>query len=230
LSGFRALLVERAGDGVTTRIAALPVDSLPTGDVVVDVTHSSLNSVDARIVTSDTGPVGSFRHIPGYDLAGTGYRAAAATGRPRHESLLRGLGAAEILDRAELETEPVGLMEGERWAAAVDLVGGGGTTLARIVSSLRYGGAVAARGLVGGEVVPVTTAALAIRGVGVLGVNSVFCPAPVRIATWRRLAGLVDAADLAAVTTTIGLVDVPGHSCRMLAGEVVGRVVLDVTG
>ena len=327
MAGFRALVVDRAGDGVAARLGTLP--DLPDGEVVVAVTHSSLNSVDARIVTSDTGLITAFPHVPGYDLAGTvavsrepglvtgdpvlatgwglgmyrwggfaeraslaagwatplpagldpaaamtlgtagltamlaiealerhgadpaggpvlvtgatggvgsltvlllarlGYRVEAATGRPEHESLLRRLGAAVVVPRAELEAEPVGLLEAERWAHAVDVVGG--TTLGRIVSSLRYGGVVAACGLVGGGMAPVSAAALAVRGVVVEGINSVFCPAPVRVAAWRRLAGLVTAADLAPLTTTIGLGDVPDHSRALLAGEVTGRVVIEVT-
>ena len=176
------------------------------------------------VVTGAAGGVGS---VAVAILAQLGYRVSAATGRPEEADYLKGLGAAEIVERKELSGPPKPLAR-ERWAGGVDSVGS--TTLANVLSMTRYGGAVAACGLAGGIDLPATVAPFILRGVSLLGIDSVMCPLPQRQAAWARLASDLDRGKLAAMTTEIGLGEVIEAAQRIVDGKVRGRIVVRIGG
>ena len=175
------------------------------------------------LVTGAAGGVGS---VAVAVLGALGHEVIASTGRPAEADYLRGLGAAEILDRAEL-SEPGKALAKERWVAAVDTVGG--QTLANVCAGTRYGGTVAACGNAGGMKLPATVAPFILRAVKLIGVDSVQCPLPRRLEAWRRLGEQLDPARLDAMTEEIGLSEVPDAAARLLQGEVRGRLVVDVS-
>lgn len=177
----------------------------------------------AVLVTGAAGGVGSVAIAV---LAALGHEVVASTGRPAEADYLRRLGATEIIDRAEL-SEPGKALGKERWAAAVDTVGG--QTLANVCASTAYGGTVAACGNAGGMGLPATVAPFILRAVKLIGVDSVRCPRPRRLEAWRRLGERLDAGLLDAMTGEIGLSEVLGAAERLLAGEVRGRLVVDVS-
>lgn len=176
------------------------------------------------VVTGASGGVGG---VAVSLLAANGYRVVAATGRPELADYLRGLGAADIMDRAEL-SEPGRPLGRERWAGAVDALGS--HTLANVCASTKYGGTVAACGLAQGMDLPATVMPFILRGVTLAGVDSVNCPKPQRIAAWSRLAADLDVDRLELMTTEIGLADVIAEAPRQLAGETRGRVVVAIGG
>ncbi len=138
------------------------------------------------VVTGAAGGVGS---VAVALLAKLGYRVVASTGRPDEAPYLKGLGAAEVIERKEL-TGPVRPLGKERWAGGIDAVGS--TTLANVLAMTRYGGAVAACGLAGGMDLPGSVAPFILRGVSLLGIDSVMCPLPIRQEAWLRLAADLD--------------------------------------
>lgn len=174
------------------------------------------------LVTGAAGGVGS---VAVAVLAKLGYCVAASTGRPQEADYLKSLGAAEIIDRNTLSAPGKPLAK-ERWAAAVDSVGS--HTLANICAHMRYGGVVAACGLAQGMDFPATVAPFILRGVTLAGVDSVYRPRDQRIQAWQRLASDLDVSKLDAITTTIGLGQVVETAGQLLAGQVRGRVVVDV--
>ena len=174
------------------------------------------------IVTGAAGGVGS---VAIAILAKLGYTVIASTGRPTEADYLKGLGAAEIIERKELTGAPRTLGK-ERWAGGVDAVGS--TTLANVLSMTRYGGAVAACGLAGGMDLPTSVAPFILRGVSLIGIDSVMCPLPMRQEAWRRLETDLDPGKIAAMTSEIGLGDVIDAGARILAGEVRGRIVVKI--
>jgi acrylyl-CoA reductase (NADPH) len=176
----------------------------------------------AVIVTGAAGGVGSVAIAL---LAKLGYAVIAATGRPSEASYLKGLGATEVIERGELTGQPRALGK-ERWAGGIDSVGS--TTLANVLSMTRYGGAVAACGLAGGMDLPTSVAPFILRGVSLLGIDSVMCPLPLRQEAWRRLDTDLDRAKIAAMTAEIGLADVIEAGARIMAGAVRGRIVVKI--
>jgi len=175
------------------------------------------------LVTGAAGGVGSVALAL---LSALGYRVIASTGRKALESeYLTALGAAEIIDRSELSGpgRPLGK---ERWAGVVDSVGS--HTLANALAQTRYGGTVAACGLAQGMDLPASVAPFILRGVILRGVDSVMCPLPKRIEAWSRLARDLDLGRLAAMTRTISLQEAPALAAEILAGQVRGRIVVDV--
>jgi acrylyl-CoA reductase (NADPH) len=174
------------------------------------------------LVTGANGGVGSFAVAI---LAKRGFRVIASTGRPEEAARLRELGAADIVERATL-SEPGKPLQKERWAAAVDCVGS--HTLANVCASLRYGGAVAACGLAQGMDLPASVAPFILRGVALLGVDSVYVPRERRVAAWKAIADEVPVATIESVATTVALADAPDVAARLLRGEVKGRVIVDV--
>ncbi len=174
------------------------------------------------LVTGAAGGVGSTAISL---LAGKGWTVVASTGRLSETGYLKSLGAAEVIDRATLSApgKPLGK---ERWAAAVDSVGS--TTLANVLAQTQYGGAVAACGLAGGMDLAATVAPFILRGVSLLGVESVHCPSPRRLEAWRRLAADLDRAKLKAMTETIPLDQVFEAGKRIVKGEVRGRLVVAI--
>lgn len=176
----------------------------------------------AVIVTGAAGGVGS---VAVALLAKLGYRVIASTGRPEEGDYLKSLGAAEILPRAELSGEPR-MLGKERWAGAVDSVGS--KTLANVIASTSYGGAVAACGLAAGLDLPTSVAPFILRGISLLGIDSVQMPRPRRIQAWDRLAKDLDIAKLSAMTQTIPLSGVRQAAENILAGKIRGRLVVEI--
>ena len=175
------------------------------------------------VVTGAAGGVGS---VAVALLSKLGYRVVASTGRKAAESdYLTGLGAAEIIDRAELSSpgRPLGR---ERWAGAVDVVGS--HTLANVLAQTRYGGVVTACGLAQGLDLPGSVAPFILRGITLAGIDSVMCPTPRRTEAWARLAKDLDLGLLDTMTERAGLGDVPTLAESILEGKVRGRVVVDV--
>jgi acrylyl-CoA reductase (NADPH) len=147
------------------------------------------------------------------------------TGRPQEADYLKSLGASELIARDEL-TGAVRPLAKERWAAGVDAVGS--TVLANVLSMTRYGGAVAACGLAGGMDLPTSVAPFILRGVCLLGIDSVMAPIALRREAWKRLESDLDRSKLAAMTTEIPLSAVPDAARRLLAGEAKGRIVVKI--
>ena len=176
----------------------------------------------AVIVTGAAGGVGSVAIAL---LAKLGYTVIASTGRPAESDYLNGLGATEVIERKEL-TGPVRPLTKERWAGGIDAVGS--TTLANVLSMTRYGGAVAACGLAGGMDLPTSVAPFILRGVSLIGIDSVMCPLAMRQQAWGRLETDLDQAKIAAMTAEIGLGEVVDAGARVVAGEVRGRIVVKV--
>lgn len=174
------------------------------------------------LVTGAAGGVGSIAIAL---LSKLGYRVIAATGRVSEADYLRGLGAAEIIDRAELNTDVRPLAK-ERWAGAVDSVGS--KTLANVLASTQYGGVVAACGLAQGMDLPSSVAPFILRGVTLAGIESVYCPRPRRLKAWERLAADLDPAKLRATVKPATLGDLLALGPQILKGQVRGRVVVDV--
>jgi acrylyl-CoA reductase (NADPH) len=174
------------------------------------------------LVTGASGGVGSFAVAI---LARRGYRVAASTGKLNEAEYLRELGASEIIDRAQLSAAGKPLQK-ERWAAVVDSVGS--HTLANACAQTRYGGVVAACGLAQGMDLPLTVAPFILRGVRLLGIDSVMCPIERRTEAWQCLAEEVDRERLDAITREIALGEAFDAARRILAGEVRGRLVVDV--
>ena len=172
-----------------------------------------------------TGAAGGVGSVATAILAKLGFAVSAVTGRPQEADYLKGLGAAEIIERRELSGPPRALNK-ERWAGAVDSVGS--TTLANLLSMTRYGGAVAACGLAGGIDLPASVAPFILRGVCLYGIDSVMCPISRRREAWKRLENGVDRQKLAAMTQEIGLTGVPEAAAAILAGQVRGRIVVKI--
>lgn len=179
----------------------------------------------ARGPVAVTGAAGGVGSVAVALLAGRGYQVTASTGRPEEANYLKQLGASEVIERAELAGpgRPLGR---ERWAAGIDSVGS--RTLANLLSMIRYGGAVAACGLAGGMDLPASVAPFILRGVSLLGIESVMCPQPLRREAWRRLASELDRSKLAGMTTEIGLADVVETGRAIIDGQVRGRIVVKI--
>jgi acrylyl-CoA reductase (NADPH) len=176
----------------------------------------------AALVTGAAGGVGSMAISL---FADKGWRVIASTGRQAEAAYLKALGADEVIDRATLSAagRPLG---NEQWAAAVDSVGS--TTLANVLAQTRYGGAVASCGLAGGMDLATTVAPFILRGVSLLGIDSVHCPTERRLEAWRRLALDLDRLKLASMTQTIPLAEVFDAGARILKGETRGRLVVTI--
>ncbi len=175
------------------------------------------------LVSGAAGGVGS---IAVAALAGLGHRVVAATGRSETRDYLASLGATDFIDRAELAESSGKPLASERWAGAVDTVGG--RTLASIVAGLRYGASVAACGNAGGLEVPANVLPFILRGVNLLGIDSVRCPLERRRRAWARCARDVAPEKLDAITQVVPLSKVLEFGPEILKGQVRGRVVVDV--
>ena len=174
------------------------------------------------VVTGAAGGVGS---VATAVLSKLGYHVIASTGRVAEATYLKSLGAAEVIDRAEL-SGPAKPLAKERWAGGIDSVGS--TTLANLLSMTKYRGAVAACGLAAGMDLPSSVAPFILRGVCLLGIDSVMCPIELRKTAWSRLAGDLDRTKLAEITHEIGLDGVIDASAKILAGQVRGRIVVKI--
>lgn len=175
------------------------------------------------LVTGAAGGVGS---VATAILAHLGHEVAAVTGRPEQEDYLRGLGAARIVPRADLAETVKRPLEAETWAGCVDAVGG--AMLARVLGQMRYGASVAAVGLAGGAGLPATVIPFLLRGVNLLGIDSVMQPYDRRLRAWERIARDLPMDKLEAMIEPAGLADLPRLGEAILKGAVRGRVVVDV--
>ncbi len=175
------------------------------------------------LVTGAAGGVGS---VAVHLLSQAGYDVAASTGRPETSDYLTKLGASQIVSREELAEPPSGPLASERWGGCIDAVGG--TTLAHLLTEMQYGASVAACGLAGGNELSTTVIPFLLRGVNLLGIDSVMCPFEIRDEAWSRLDELIDRKILAEMTTVVGLAEVPQLGSDILAGQVRGRTVVDV--
>ncbi|MDR6871423.1 acrylyl-CoA reductase (NADPH) [Bosea sp. BE125] len=190
---------------------------------VLALEKHGLKPADGPVVV--TGAAGGVGSVATALLAKAGWHVIASTGRPEEVDYLKSLGAAEIIDRNELSAagRPLGK---ERWIAGVDAVGS--HTLANLLSMTRYGGAIAACGLAQGMDLPTSVMPFILRGVALLGVDSVMCPKPRRLEAWLRLATDLDRDALAKITTTIPLESVIETGKAIIEGKVRGRVVVEV--
>jgi acrylyl-CoA reductase (NADPH) len=175
------------------------------------------------LVTGANGGVGS---VAVALLAKAGYAVHASTGRMALAGRLKALGATEIVPREELAEAPQRPLLSERWAGAVDAVGG--APLAAMLPQIRYGGAVAACGLSAGTALNTTVIPFLLRGIRLLGVDSVMCPLDRRKAAWARLATDMTGEALDALSDVVPLAALPGLADRILKGETCGRIVVDV--
>ena len=185
--------------------------------------HDVIPEAGPVLVTGAAGGVGS---VAVALLAARGYEVHASTGRPEEADYLVGLGASEIVDRAELSEAGGRPLVRARWAGAVDAVGS--HTLANVLSQIQPEGCVAACGNAQGTDLTTTVFPFILRGVTLRGVHSVHVPRPRRLEAWRRLDEDLDRDLLASMTRTVGLDDVPAVAAEILAGRVRGRVVVDV--
>ncbi len=176
----------------------------------------------AVLVTGAAGGVGS---VAIAILARLGYEVVASTGRPETHDYLRGLGASGFVDRSALATAGPPVQE-ERWVGAVDTVGG--HTLANALAQTAYGGAVAACGLAGSRDLPSSVLPFVLRGISLLGIDSVMAPRAVREEAWRRLAVDLDPKKLDDMTVVEPMSNLPELASRILAGKIRGRTVIDV--
>jgi putative YhdH/YhfP family quinone oxidoreductase len=174
------------------------------------------------LVTGATGGVGSLAVSM---LSGLGYEVAASTGKPSEHDYLRSLGAASIVDRAELAPEKIRPLDKQRWAGAVDPVGG--RQLAYVLSAVVYGGSVAVSGLTGGGDVPTSVYPFILRGVNLLGIDSVYCPAETRSALWARMANELKPKQLSeSISREVTLDELPQAASRLLQGTGTGRTIV----
>ncbi len=210
LDAYRAMALGTAG--FTSMIAVMALEDAGLSPGAGEV-----------LVTGANGGVGSVAVIL---LAALGHEVVASTGRMETADDLKALGAAAVIDRAELSTQPERPLASERWAGAVDAVGG--TTLASILTGLKYGAAVASCGLAGGNALNTTVIPFLLRGVNLLGIDSVMCPRGRREEAWRRLAAELPMDRIDAVSETVPLGALPGLADRILKGQTRGRVVVDV--
>ncbi|HEY2111134.1 MAG TPA: MDR family oxidoreductase [Dongiaceae bacterium] len=175
-----------------------------------------------------TGAAGGVVSVATAILAKLGYQVAASTGRPETHDYLRKLGATSIIERASLEKPSGKPLEGERWAGCIDAVGG--STLAQVLTQLKYHASVAACGLAGGTKLEATVIPFLLRGVNLLGIDSVMCPKPRREQAWARLARDLPLDLLESMITEVKLEDLPRLAGEILAGKVRGRVVVNLKG
>jgi acrylyl-CoA reductase (NADPH) len=174
------------------------------------------------VVTGAAGGVGS---VATAVLSKLGYQVIASTGRMSEAAYLKNLGAAEVIDRSEL-SGPAKPLARERWAGGIDSVGS--TALANILSMTKYAGAIAACGLAAGMDLPSSVAPFILRGVCLLGIDSVMCPIELRKVAWSRLASDLDPGKLVEITHEIGLGEVIAAGAKILAGQVRGRIVVKI--
>ena len=210
LSASRAMAIGTAGFTAMLAVIALERHGLRPGDGDVLV----------------TGAAGGVGNVATTLLSELGYRVVGATGRPELREYLIGLGAAELVERSALAAKPSRPLDGERWAGAIDTVGG--STLATVLTQLKYRASVAACGLAGGSDLPATVIPFLLRGINLLGIDSVMCPREERVEAWLRLARVLPPDRLDRMTEIVPLAAVPQLAPKILNGAVRGRIVVEV--
>jgi len=191
---------------------------------VLGLEHMGVKPGEHEVVV--TGAAGGVGSVAIALLAKLGYKVAAATGRPELRDYLVSLGATSIVERTALAQPSGRPLDSERWAGGVDTVGG--EVLASVLRGIRYGAAVAACGLAGGATLPTSVYPFILRGVSLIGIDSVMCPKPARLEAWQRLARDLPLAKLEAMTVVAPLSQVPQLAEEIIKGQVRGRVVIDV--
>jgi acrylyl-CoA reductase (NADPH) len=221
----KAAYLVRRPQGLTARQAmAIGTAGLTSMLAVIALERHGLRpGTGDLLVTGAAGGVGS---IAVSLLSQLGHRVLASTGRAELRDYLTRLGAADLIDRAALAVKPGRPLDSERWAGAVDAVGG--TTLATILTQLKYRASVAACGLAGGSDLPTTVIPFLLRGVSLLGIDSVMCPRQERIEAWQRLVRDLPLDRLEQITQNVPLSVLPELAPKILKGEVRGRVVVDI--
>ncbi len=210
LTGSEAMAIGTAG--YTAMLALIALEK-----------HGVAPASGPVVVTGAAGGLGSMAVTL---LSSRGYTVEAVTGRPHEAEYLRSLGAANIVDRGELNGQPKPLAK-ERWAGAIDTVGG--NVLANVIASTQQFGTVAACGNAGGMELPTSVAPFILRGVTLAGIESVRAPKAARVEAWRRLAAELDRAKLAAMTTAIDFHAIPNAAHDIVAGKVRGRLVVTIS-
>ncbi len=241
LNGWRVGETRWGGYATRARVHADMLVPLPDGLSAMQAMaigtagYTSMLSVDALeahgmtpddgevLVTGAAGGVGS---VAVAILDHLGYQVAAVTGRPEQSDYLTSLGASVIVPREELNEPTKRPLESERWAGCIDAVGG--AMLGRLLGQMKYGASVAAVGLAGGNRLETTVIPFLLRGVNLLGIDSVMAPYDRRVAAWQRLATDLPIDRLEAMVETVGLADLPALGEQILAGQVRGRVVVNL--
>ncbi len=208
LSARQAMAVGTAGFTAMLALGALEAHGLQpgAGDVLVTGAAGGLGSVAVAL------------------LSKLGHKVVASTGRAEEKAYLESLGASEVIDRATLSVKPSRPLDSERWAGAIDAVGG--ATLATILTQLAYRASVAACGLAGGSDLPTSVIPFLLRGVNLLGIDSVMCPNAERVLAWDRLARELAFERLEEMTVEVPLSALPSLAPKILAGAVRGRIVV----
>jgi NADPH:quinone reductase-like Zn-dependent oxidoreductase len=238
---FNALVLEKTGHAeVFFNVQELTEDRLPPGDVSIAVEYTTVNYKDGLCMQPNNGLVRNYPHVPGIDFAGTvqwsddsRYKAGDkvvltgwVTGRPETADYLKSLGAHWIVARQEIDTISKKPLEAETWAGCVDAVGG--EMLARVIGQLKYGASVAAVGLAGGAALPTSVIPFLLRGVNLLGIDSVMQPYDQRLRAWQHLATDLPLKKLEAMIRPATLAEVPTLGAEILKGQIMGRIVVDV--
>ncbi|AUJ66012.1 oxidoreductase (plasmid) [Aestuarium zhoushanense] len=212
-------------DGMTTRDAMAIGTAGFTAALAVTVLedHGLVPENGNVLITGASGGVGSIATL---FLSSLGYQVAAVTGRPDSAEYLKALGASTIVPREDLNEVTKRPLEKETWAACIDSVGS--KTLARVLGQMNYGSSVAAVGLAGGADLPATVIPFLLRGVNLLGIDSVMCPYETRVRVWNRLENEFPLNRLADLSKTVSLDELPELGAQILKGQVKGRLVVDV--
>lgn len=212
-------------EGLTTRQAmAVGTAGLTAMLAVMALEDHGLKPGNGPVLV--TGAAGGVGSVATAILAHLGYEVAAVTGRPETADYLKSLGAAQIVAREDLSETVKRPLEGEVWAGCVDAVGG--AMLARLLGQMKYGASVAAVGLAGGAALPATVIPFLLRGVNLLGIDSVMRPYDDRVRAWNRIAKDLPIAKLETMVHPAVLADLPQLGAEILKGQVKGRVVVDV--
>ncbi len=213
-------------DGLTARAAmAIGTAGFTSMLAVMALEEHGLTPAKGEVLA--TGAAGGVGSVAVAILAHLGYQVAAVTGRPETEGYLRDLGAARIVPRADLADTVKRPLESETWAGCIDAVGG--AMLARVLGQMKMDASVAAVGLAGGSALPASVVPFLLRGINLLGINSVFVPYARRVVAWDRLSRELPLDKLEGMIRTVGLGDLPDLGAAILKGEVQGRIVVDVT-
>ena len=210
-------------DGITTRQAMAVGTAGFTAMLAVMALEAHGIKDGPVLVTGAAGGVGS---VATAILSNLGHEVAAVTGRPETAEYLKDLGATEIVAREDINETTKRPLEAEKWGGCVDAVGG--DMLARLLSQMKYGASVSAVGLAGGAGLPATVIPFLLRGVNLLGIDSVMQPYENRVAAWKRIASDLPMAKLEAMVQPATLSDLPQLGRDILKGNVKGRVVVDV--
>ncbi|MDJ0638220.1 MAG: acryloyl-CoA reductase [Paracoccaceae bacterium] len=212
-------------DGLTTRAAmAVGTAGFTSMLAVMALEDHGMEPAQGEVLV--TGAAGGVGSVATAILANLGYEVAGVTGRPEQEDYLKGLGAKRIVARDEINETVKRPLETETWAGCVDAVGG--AMLARVLGQMKYGASVAAVGLAGGAGLPATVIPFLLRGVNLLGIDSVMQPYDNRVRAWKRIASDLPMDKLEAMVVEAGLGDLPKLGADILKGQVRGRVVVDV--